>query len=132
MLQAKTPEKGSWSSRICRQIGLVICAYGPLITPNPWLPPTIRNFCKFFRFRNRQAAQSQRIQQLKNGGIRSASKGQRKNRDQRKCGTLPQLPEGISEILDHPVHVRPFMIRLAYSYLSATMGSTLAARRAGM
>src|ERR1700690_133638 len=61
-------------------------------------------FCKFFRGRERQAAQPECIQHLKNCGISAASEGQRKNRNQRKCGTLPQLVECITEIFYQPIH----------------------------
>ena len=49
--------------------GWVNCAYRPVVTPNPRLPPTIRTSTSVFRIGNRQRANRHRINELKDRGV---------------------------------------------------------------
>jgi hypothetical protein len=78
---------------------------------------------------------SKRNYHAENGSVGSNSQRQREDRHASKSGIFYQSPEAIFDVLQQSIHIHPswwgrFSIR--YSYLNATIGSTFAARLAGI
>ena len=101
------------------------------------------------RMRNRQRTKQDGIEQTEHGRVGADSQGEREHGNDGKSGTLDQHTDAVSQILHQCSHLFLFPIpsprqyhrrqrvdgsiaRRAHSYLSATSGSTLVARRAGM
>jgi hypothetical protein len=78
-------------------------------------------------FSDRQHLKQKTIHYGENAGIGTDAKRQGNDGHGGETWVLAQLPRGVTEILDESIH-----IVVPHSHLSATMGSTLAARRAGM
>src|ERR1700728_5512852 len=91
------------------------------------------------RLRIRQRAQQEAIEQAGDCGVHAD--GQRESHHHRRCKsrTPVQLPQSKAKVFDHEDKLRQTrsggslltLSAFSYSFLSACMGSTLAARRAG-
>src|SRR2546430_15905824 len=74
------------------------------------------------RIRIRERTKKEGVHNAVDSGRRANAERQSNHCNCSECGTLAQLAQCVADVLNQSVH---------YSYLSATMGSTLAARRAG-
>jgi hypothetical protein len=94
MLAQRFPER-------VRQIGQVALRYAVATVA------TIdNNLDELVRSRYRQTAQTQRIQQLKDGGVGGDAQCERQDRGRRKSRTCRQHPEGVLQVLDDPLDDR--------------------------
>src|SRR5512146_157855 len=87
--------------------------------------------------------EQQRIHYTEHGGIGANAQGQRQHRHCGEAGALTEHAQAVAKIVQQSFHISlkslwvPHLCRfcesgIRYSYLSATMGSTFVARRAGI
>src|SRR5579872_2060260 len=85
--------------------------------------PCVADHNELLRILYRQHLQEECIYDGKDGGVSADSEGQCEDGNNRETGTFAELPDRVMQILKDRSH---------HSYLRATMGSTLLARRAGV
>ena len=80
----------------------------------------------------RQRAEHKSVECAEHRGIRAYTEGQRQNRHRRKPGGFEECPHRVANVSHQVLRFRDSQTLPVHSYRSATMGSTLVARRAGI